>query len=92
MIQLTQEEIDELQKLTEEYRLHQKAYASYSNWNRDWKNEYSYDYWDSPPPFKRTRHEWVPVLLLNQTVYDCKHCGAKKEKTKGDYCEDETEF
>ena len=24
-------------------------------------------------------HQWVPTLLVFTTVWDCKHCGAKKE-------------
>ena len=35
-----------------------------------------------------TRHVWIPVLLLTNTVYDCKHCGAKQEKTTGAYCDE----
>ena len=36
----------------------------------------------------KRRHEFSPVLLVFTTVYNCKHCGAKKEDCLTDYCPD----
>ena len=46
-----------------------------------YNEKYNFDGWDSDaqPPEPKCRHNWAPTLLLNHTVYDCKHCGAKKE-------------
>ncbi len=50
-----------------------------------------HDYWipDYDPPEPKRKHEFSPVLLINSTVYDCKHCKRKKEDCKTDYCEEE---
>lgn len=42
----------------------------------------------------KRRHEFSPILLSFATVYDCKHCGAKKEEAKTDYCDeqDDTDY
>lgn len=89
---LTKEEQDELKKLWEDYLAARNATVSAAdNWGKYNNSDWYYDY-NEPPRFKRTPHEWVAVLLLNHTVYDCKHCGTKQEKAKGVYCEDETEF
>jgi hypothetical protein len=77
---ITDEEIDELLQGTStptDYSItssHRKGYAAY-----EYAGYKSY-----------TRHEWKPILLLNSTVYDCKHCGAKQEKTTGVYCDEDT--
>lgn len=50
-----------------------------------------YDYWvpDYDPGPSKRKHEFSPILLINSTVYDCKHCKRKKEDCKTEYCEDE---
>jgi hypothetical protein len=59
------------------------------NWNRGSVNGKSYrnDPIYSSKSTKR-RHEFSPVLLVISTCYNCKHCGAKKEDTKTDYCDE----
>lgn len=79
---LTDEEIRELLNLR---NLPTSVYGgSYGN---GFNSMYDYEY---PTPKFYVRHEWVPVLMLNFTVYDCKLCKAHKEKAKGVYCADET--
>ena len=85
-ITLTDEEIDELNRI----------YKITSNRDSRWSSSsygYNYDYWggnsSSSSSNQKRRHEWVPILLLIGTVYNCKHCDAKQEKTTGDYCEEE---
>ena len=77
---ITDEEIDELlQGLT--------TPADYSITSTPRKGYTAYEY----AGYKSyTRHEWKPILLLSTTVYNCSRCGAKKEDTKGVYCEDDT--
>jgi hypothetical protein len=86
-IYLTEEEITELDNLWKNY--HAESASGWDNWKgSDW----DYDYDDGFFNNKRKRHEWVPVLLLNHTVYDCKHCGVHKDKAKGDFCDEEFKF
>lgn len=67
-----------------------------SNW--DVYNAYGYGYGsgyyddDWYTRKDKRQHEFSPVLLVNSTVYDCKHCGKKKEDCRTEYCEDEEEF
>lgn len=76
-ITFTDEEIDELIRKVE--------LDLVSNSNSGWNSNYGWEYddWDSPPPTPvsdgKCKHEWIPSLLLTSTVYDCKHCGIKKE-------------
>jgi hypothetical protein len=82
---LSQEEIDELLKVP----IINTPNTYTSNYNKGY-GMWDYDY---PTPAKSyTRHEWIPVLLLNHTVYDCSKCGAHKEKTEGIYCDDQDTF
>lgn len=27
-------------------------------------------------------HEWIPIMLLTSSVWDCKKCGAKREEVE----------
>ena len=36
---------------------------------------------------QHTKHEYVSILLINSTVYNCKLCGIKKEDAKTEYCD-----
>jgi hypothetical protein len=36
----------------------------------------------SEPPEFICNHSWQPTKLVYSTVYDCKHCGIKKEEEK----------
>lgn len=50
-----------------------------------WDWDYNEAYVDSDSDWRYTpkcRHEWKAVLLLTSTVYDCIHCGAKKEEVE----------
>lgn len=68
----------------------------YSNINSHWTNYYpssssyrgdSYD--DDFATFSNKRkHSFTPILLVISTVYNCDHCGAKKEECTTDYCEE----
>ena len=42
---------------------------------------FHFDGWesDAQPPVLKCDHKWKATILLNHTVYDCKHCGIKKE-------------
>jgi hypothetical protein len=64
-----------------------------ANWRSDYGNSSGYgdSYYDSDFYSRKDkrRHEFSPVLLVYTTVYDCKHCGRKKEDCSTDYCEDE---
>lgn len=82
---LTDEEIEELNNLLNEGST--EAWEMSGNRWRD--SDWYYDYDDDWSHSSRKRHEWVAVLLLSQTVYDCKHCGVHKDKAKGDYCDEE---
>jgi hypothetical protein len=63
----------------------------FSNWEKmieesemtDWED---YESWadfgtyEPIPEYNPCKHEWTKVHLLNDVVYDCKICGAKREK------------
>lgn len=82
-IYLTEEEINELLS-------HVQNPTNIISDNSNVGYGYNLDLWgryeDNSSSYSRTRHDWIPILLLNSTVYDCKHCGEKKEKTKTEYC------
>ena len=84
-IYLTEEEIKELNQLWTDY--HSQSSSGWDKWrDSDWFYDYDGDdFYGS----KRRRHEWVPVLLLIHTVYDCKHCGTHKDKAKSEFCDGE---
>jgi hypothetical protein len=63
---MTQQEIDELYAQLE---------STYAQSTMDFFN---FDQ-ETPPTFT-CNHYWKPIRLLNSTVYDCKHCGIKKEE------------
>jgi hypothetical protein len=70
-----------------------KPNTVFSNWDRNWSNDYGYDDWANPPSSKRTKHEWIKdIYFTSREFITCKNCGAKKEKTIGDYCEEATKF
>jgi len=77
---LTQDELDKLK---------QPTFGIFSNWDRNWSNDYGYNDWATPSSSKRTRHEWVKDIYFTSKVFwTCKHCGAKQEDpNSGDYCE-----
>lgn len=52
---------------------------SYGTWS------YGYDLDYNKP---KRRHKFSPILLIFSTVYNCEHCGAKKEDCKTDYCDE----
>lgn len=61
------------------------------SWDSDYGNSAGYgkgylDNYYSPPKAKR-KHQFSPVLLVFSTVYNCDHCGAKKEDCKTEYCD-----
>lgn len=67
-----------------------------ANINSHWSGSYGsggyygtgyndYDYGYSKP---KRKHSFTPVLLIVTTVYDCEHCGAKKEDCTSDYCDE----
>lgn len=37
----------------------------------------------------KRKHEFTPVLLIFNTVYNCKHCDMKKEDCISEYCDTE---
>lgn len=82
---LTEEDIIELGKLWQTYTGGSNTTRNAYNYNEppDW---YSNDYTSTPT---KRKHAWVGTLLLTHTCYDCKHCGAKQEKTTSEYCNDE---
>lgn len=82
---LTDEEIKELDQLWKDY--HSQSSSGWDKWREsDWMYDYEDEgFWGS----KRKRHEWVAIMLLNHTVYDCKHCGVHKDKAKSDFCDEE---
>lgn len=84
---LTDEEINELNQLWKDYH----TQSSGSGWDNKWRNsDWFYDYDDEGfSGSRRQRHDWVPVMLLNHTVYDCKHCGTHKDKAKSEFCDGE---
>lgn len=84
-IQLTDEEIDELlNSIKMDSTYSSSVVDCYEYWN-------NYDDWDGESYGRgdRRKHDWTPILLSFQTVYNCSHCGCKKEKAKSEYCEDE---
>lgn len=86
-IQLTQEEIDELlREIQIDAASYSRPTSSYEYWNNydDWDGE-SYGGSDST----KRKHDWTPVLLSFQTVYNCKHCDVAKEKATSEYCDEE---
>lgn len=40
----------------------------------------------------KRRHEFSPVVLIFSTVWNCKHCGAKKEDCRTEYCDELDDF
>jgi hypothetical protein len=70
--------------------------SNYYNTSNGWDDSDIYrinvgvdDYWDNRSSGKSKRkHEFSPVLLVFTTVYNCKHCGAKKEDCKTSYCDE----
>lgn len=62
-----------------------------NNWDDPFSGEYGYKQvnwhreYDSSP--SKRPHKFSPVLLVFSTVYNCEHCGAKKEDCLTDYCE-----
>lgn len=72
-INLTDEEINELLQQTLDL---DSDFGTYGN------------YWIDPDsainerdrqPNRVCTHEWIPILLVRSTVYDCAKCGIKKE-------------
>lgn len=64
------------------------------NWDSDWgykKTEWWEEY-KSPSVKEKKKHEWQAILLSFVTVYDCKHCGIKKEDAKSEYCADDRDI
>lgn len=59
------------------------------SWDRSGYGYGEYGY-DSPSYKSKRKHEFTPVLLVWSTVFDCKHCGVKKETATSEYCESET--
>ncbi len=61
-------------------------------WDDNYGNSSSYgtSYYDYDFDSRSTkrRHKFSPVLLIFSTVYNCEHCGAKKEDCLTDFCED----
>lgn len=53
------------------------------DWDDEWLNDGGWDwtakYYDDKPKEKTCKHEWVMLELITSKVYDCKHCGMKKE-------------
>lgn len=84
-IMITQEELDALAKLWEEYNLN-TDYSVGSNSPPEFSEWYDEDY--NRQVKKLRKHEWVPILLIRSTVWSCSHCGAAKETTTNLYCED----
>jgi hypothetical protein len=88
-IYLTEEEIQELNQLWKDYH----GQSPSSGWDKWRDSDWMYDYDDEGfSNHRRQKHEWLAVVLLNHTVYDCKHCGAHKDKARSDFCDDETMF
>jgi hypothetical protein len=87
---LTDEEIAHLNTLWNDFH----GDPIKNNWDDKWRaSDWSYEYDDDwSPNSKRKRHEWVPVMLLTHPVYDCKYCGAHKDKAKSEFCDDEIMF
>jgi hypothetical protein len=86
-IYLTEEEIKELNQLWKDY--HSQSSSGWDKW-RD--SDWFYDYDDGFSSSSRRKHEWTAILLLNRTVYDCKHCGTHKDKAKSEFCDGEPMF
>ena len=52
-------------------------------WDWDYNKSYVDNDWDMDYTPK-CKHKWKAVLLLTSTVYDCEHCGAKKEEVENE--------
>jgi hypothetical protein len=51
----------------------------------DWEGS-DFGFYDCEvPPVMSCNHAWRPTQLLTSTVYDCKHCGIKKEDVDNKY-------
>ncbi len=83
---ITQEELDELSKLWEIYNGSTDC-GSNPNYHGGPPEWYDEDYHREVKA--RRKHDYLPTLLVFSTCYTCKHCGAKKEQTTGDHCEEE---
>lgn len=63
-----------------------------ANWDDPWdRSSVNGKSYHSDPIYSsktKRRHEFSPLLLVITTCYNCKHCGAKKEDTKTDYCDE----
>ena len=78
----TNEELDELLRIPNPNCSTGDDYG-YRSVRNDWSDD-----WEDIEIYKpKRKHEFTPVLLIFSTAYHCKHCGAKKEENKGDYCE-----
>lgn len=62
-------------------------HVTWETWGYNGYNAKDDDDWYNSK--KKKKHEFVAILLLSHTVYDCKNCGRPKEKCKTEYCEDE---
>lgn len=82
---LTDEEINELTKLWEEYNI-STDYGGNPNHHGGPPMWYDIDY---AKPSKRTLHKWKPILLARSTVWNCELCDTKREHAKGETCEEE---
>jgi hypothetical protein len=83
-ITLTQEEIDEFNKMWDAYA-DDNVVASGTFYNGRPATWYD-------PAFRggittAKRHKWKSILLLNHRVENCEHCDIAREKAKGDWCE-----
>jgi hypothetical protein len=67
--------------------------SAYSSWDSNYGNSSGYgnSYYDSDWTTRKNKreHKFSPVLLIYTTVYNCEHCGRKKEDCKYTYCDDE---
>lgn len=69
--------------------------VDYSNPCADWDGMYgsgagygkSYYDRDFSSGSTKRKHEFTPILLINSTVFNCKHCGAKQEDAKTEFCD-----
>lgn len=55
-----------------------------------WSDDYGGYYPHTVPAYKpKQKHQWKSTLLITSTVYECTHCGVKKEEViDEEYCED----
>jgi len=60
-------------------------------WDNSDNQRRGYPVYDGPTGYTyipdKKRHEFLPVLLIFSTVYNCKHCGMNKEDCMSDYCD-----